>query len=356
MTGSLPPGLPEPERDLLLQAAVSLIPMTPDDLIGAAGQGDVSQVDRLVDRALLSRTADGEVLVPAATAEALRDNQGAEGAERHRRAIEMRLDRFEKGHGTLADLVEIARHHVVLNDTATMAGFAMDVADRLGDESVAAFLSEIIGWVPETGYAYLNLGERLAEALVATGELDAALARYELLRRAAQRLADDDPADAAAQRDVGDFHNRVGDVAMLRRDPVTAEAAYREGLAVAQRLAAADPAFRRELGISYTKLGDLALEAGDLTAAETAHREALAITERLAAADPGDAQAQVDLSLCLLGVGDVAMERLDLPTAEKAYRDGLAIAERLTGADPSDVQAQEAADLLRDRVRGFTDA
>jgi tetratricopeptide (TPR) repeat protein len=352
MTDSLPPGLSDGERALLRQAAVSLLPMTPADLIGACGQGDESQVDRLVDSALLSRTDDGEVIVPDSVAEALRSD---DDPERHRRAIDMRFTRFEENRGTLADLVEIARHHVALFDTGAMADFALDVADRLGDESAATFLSEVVAWVPETDRDYLNLGERLAEALVATGELDAALARYELVREAARRIAEADPADTQAQRDLSRSHDYLGDLAMHRGDAVTAEAAFRESMAIRQRLSTTDPDVQRELGISYGRLGDLAIDVGDLDAAESSHRSALAIAERLAAADPADAQAQVDLSLCLLGVGEVAMERLDLSTAEKSYRDGLAIAERLLAADPTDVQAQEAVELLRERVRGFTD-
>ncbi|WP_127501774.1 tetratricopeptide repeat protein [Actinoplanes solisilvae] len=404
---SLLAGLSETGRALLLQAAVSQLPMTSDDLLTATGQGDAAQVERLVDAGLLRLDDEGELAAPAPVIEELLPYQGEEVSARHHRAIDMRFSRFEKARGTLEDLVEIARHHVVLNLTEKMVDYALDVADRLEGERVTAFLSEVVGWVPETDRGYLDLSDRLGDALVATGDLDAARARYELALQAAQRSVDADPSDTTALRDLAAFHNRVGNMAQLRHDHPTAEASYRAGLAIARRLveadpsdtptqqdlcisldhvgdelmvegdtaaaeavyresfdirrrlAEADPGVERDLGISYSKLGDLAIEIGDLDSAESAHREALAITRRRAAAEPAVEQAQVDLSLCLLGIGDLEMERLDLSAAETAFRDGLAIAEQVAGriAD-DDVAAFDARDallLLRDRMRGFTD-
>ena len=64
---------------------------------------------------------------------------------------------------------------------------------------------------------------------------------------------------------------------------------------------------------------------GNLAEALKAYRDSLAIAERLAKADPGNAGWQRDLSVSYEKVGDVLMDQGNLPEALKAYRDSLAI-------------------------------
>ena len=68
---------------------------------------------------------------------------------------------------------------------------------------------------------------------------------------------------------------------------------------------------------------------GNLTKALQAYRDSLAIAERLAKADPGNAGWQRDLSVSYNNVGDVLVAQGNLTKALQAYRDSLAIAERL---------------------------
>jgi tetratricopeptide (TPR) repeat protein len=57
-----------------------------------------------------------------------------------------------------------------------------------------------------------------------------------------------------------------------------------------------------------------------------AYRDGLAIRERLAAADPSNTQWQRDMSASYGRVGDVLVAQGKLDEALKAYRDALAIA------------------------------
>ena len=75
--------------------------------------------------------------------------------------------------------------------------------------------------------------------------------------------------------------------------------AYRDSLAIAERLAKADPGnagWQRDLSVSYNKVGDVLKDQGNLPEALNAYRDSLAIAERLAKADPGNAQWQVDVA------------------------------------------------------------
>ena len=115
--------------------------------------------------------------------------------------------------------------------------------------------------------------------------------------------------------------------------------AYRDSLAVGERLAEADPGnagWQRDLSVSYIKVGNVLKDQGNLPEALKAYREDLAIAERLAKADPGHAGWQRDLSVASDKVGDLLKDQGNLPEALKAYRDSLAIAERLAKADPGD--------------------
>jgi hypothetical protein len=81
-----------------------------------------------------------------------------------------------------------------------------------------------------------------------------------------------------------------------------------DGLAIAERLAAADPAnaqTQRDLSVSYNKLGDVMSAVGNLAEAERLFRDGLATAERLAAADPANAQTQRDLSAVRQRIDDL---------------------------------------------------
>ncbi|HTW28913.1 MAG TPA: tetratricopeptide repeat protein, partial [Acetobacteraceae bacterium] len=74
--------------------------------------------------------------------------------------------------------------------------------------------------------------------------------------------------------------------------------AFRDGLAIRERLAAADPGnagWQRDLSVSHNKIGEVLVAQGKLAEALTAFRDSHAIFERLAAADPGNAGWQTDL-------------------------------------------------------------
>jgi hypothetical protein len=82
------------------------------------------------------------------------------------------------------------------------------------------------------------LGE-FSAAYAALGDTDRQLASAAEALAIAERLAERNPGGAEEQRDLAAGHNRVGDVLAARGDLPGAVAAYRAGLAAAERLAAA---------------------------------------------------------------------------------------------------------------------
>jgi tetratricopeptide (TPR) repeat protein len=93
--------------------------------------------------------------------------------------------------------------------------------------------------------------------------------------------------------EFGDTYLSLGDLEQALK-------AYRNGLAIRERLAAADRTntlWRRDLSVSYGKIGEVLLAQGKLDEALRAYRDGLAIAERLAAADRSNAAWQRDLSV-----------------------------------------------------------
>jgi tetratricopeptide (TPR) repeat protein len=93
--------------------------------------------------------------------------------------------------------------------------------------------------------------------------------------------------------------------------------------------------WQRDLAISYEKVGNVLRAQDKLDEALTAYRDSLAIYERLAAADRSNTRWQRDLSISYNTIGHVLRAQGKLDEALKAYRDSLAIRERLAAANPN---------------------
>jgi Tetratricopeptide repeat len=135
---------------------------------------------------------------------------------------------------------------------------------------------------------------------------------------------------AAAEETVADAPKRQGNLREALKS-------FRDGLAVADRLAKSDPGnalWQRDLSVSYEKIGDALADQGNLAEALKSYHDALSIRDRLAKADPGNLNWQRDLSVSFNKIGEVLVAQGNLAEALKSFRDGLAIADRLAKSDP----------------------
>jgi hypothetical protein len=87
-----------------------------------------------------------------------------------------------------------------------------------------------------------------------------------------------------------------------------------------------DPGWQRDLSVADDKIGDVLVAQGNLSEALKSYRDGLAIADRLAKAGPGNAQWQSDLVVSLVKLGDAG----DDPRAR--YTRALAITQRLDAA------------------------
>ena len=195
--------------------------------------------------------------------------------------------------------------------------------------------------------------DRIGDVQVARGDLSGALKSYRNGLAIADRLAQADPGNAGWQRDLSVSYDRVGDVQVAQGDLAGALKSYRDSLAIRDRLAQSDPGnagFQRDLFVSHVKIGDVQVAQGDLAGALKSYRDGLAIAERLAQADPGNAGWQRDLSVSYDRVGDVQVAQGDLAGALKSYSDSLAIFDRLAQSDPGNADWQRDLSVSTNKI------
>jgi tetratricopeptide (TPR) repeat protein len=161
------------------------------------------------------------------------------------------------------------------------------------------------------------------------------------------------------QRDLAVLYEKVGEVLAAQGKLEEALKAYRDGLAIAEPLAAADRSnaqWQRDLGIwyrkvgevlaaSYQKVGDVRAAQGKLEEALKAYRDGFAIVERLAAADRSNTQWQRDLAVGHAKLASVYLRLGNVADASETLRKGREIMARLVTIAPSNAHWKE--DLAR---------
>jgi hypothetical protein len=159
--------------------------------------------------------------------------------------------------------------------------------------------------------------KRVESALRAQLARPALLACLALHARLAEAWGED------ATRDGWLARMKRGDVFITLGDVPYALAAFRGGIALCDRLAAADPAnteWQRDLSVSHDLIGDVLVAQGDGAGALDAYRAGLTIRERLAAADPANAEWQRDLFVSLIRVVMLLLQAKDTGACAAARR------------------------------------
>ena len=138
-------------------------------------------------------------------------------------------------------------------------------------------------------------------------------------------------------------HNKIGDVLVAQGDLPGALKSFRDGLAIADRLAKSDPGnagWQFDLGISNERVGNVQIAQGDLSAALASYQARHAIISQLAKSDPGNARWQRDLAISNERLGDIYRDQGNQGEARQAFERALAAYGELISRNPGDVQSQ----------------
>jgi hypothetical protein len=123
-------------------------------------------------------------------------------------------------------------------------------------------------------------------------------------------------------------YNKLGDVTLQLGQSDTALKSYQDGLEISRKLAEADPRdaqAQRDLSISYNKLGDVTLRLGQTDAAINYFLADLEISRTLAEVDPRDVQAQRDLMVSHYNLGRAERQRFEYQPAIEHFEAGIAV-------------------------------
>jgi hypothetical protein len=285
--------LSDDERAVLLQAAVSNAPMNSDDLAlawhGANPDPDprrtVRAVRRLVDLTLLGRSDGDDLLVHPWIAEALRALDDGGWPDRHSRALDMRWTRLRSSRWVFADLVDAGRHYAALSRFDDLEQFTHAAIAAIGGTSgSAALLGELVPLVPPVSRPFLILVDLELGLLTDLGLTAAARTRGQALIDTARRLAEADPSNSQAQRDLSISYERLADMAVRNGDLDTARQLFDDAIAIHVRLAEADPSNVskwRDLLYPMNRLADVITELGDAEQGVAIRREATDLARRL---------------------------------------------------------------------------
>jgi tetratricopeptide (TPR) repeat protein len=299
------------ERKVLLQTAVSSLPVEVPDLTAALADPRLDETaithaaQRLANLSLLVHTAEG-LWVHRWTAEGLREHQTPDDYVNHcRRAGELRRRRIASAPRDVAEGIEATQNFLDAQDWDRAAGIATGVADFLAQDSNLrrlSFAAQVLTALPPQHHDYHLFVDHEAASLVALGFTDEAVQRYRRLVDTFTRLARAEPGRADYQRDLSVSYNKLADLNAALGQGEQALTLYQQSLDIAERLARAEPGradYQRDLSVSYNKLGlcfaQLGLAEEAAAALERHLQLALDVYERL----PGQVNAVVDLAFAL---------------------------------------------------------
>ena len=179
---------------------------------------------------------------------------------------------------------------------------------------------------------------------------------YQSTLAIAQALADQDPSNAQAQRDLSVSYSKIGDIEQSQGRLEAALQNYQSALAIRQALADQDPSnaeMQRDLSVSYNNIGDIERLQGKLEEALQNYQSDLAIAQALADQDPSNAQAQRDLSISYNNIGDIERRQGRLEEAMESYQKALSLIETLVSLDSENAQWQEDFTRIGARIEAL---
>ena len=282
---------------------------------------------------------------------------------------DLRRALLEKARTGLKKILDEARKQGSPDQTLAWSHFRMgDVEQQLGNTLAAQkeyqagyeLAKQLADVDPKNADAQRDLSvifNRLGDVTRRLGQTKDALDFFQKGLVVSQRLADADPKNAMIQHDLSVSFDRLGDVTRRLGQTKDALDFFQKGQVVSQRLADADPknaVAQRDLSVNFNKLGDVTRQLGQTKDALDFYQKGLVVRQRLADADPKNADAQRDLSISFNNLGDVTLQLGQTEAALDFYHKYNVICQRLADADPKNAEAQRDLGISFNRLGNVT--
>ncbi|MGH3852869.1 MAG: TIR domain-containing protein, partial [Pseudonocardiaceae bacterium] len=236
--------LDDAERQVLLQTAVSNLPVKVPDLTAAlsdTGLDDTAithAAQRLADLSLVVHTDEG-LWVHRWTAEGLREHQTPDDyRNRCRRAGELRQRRIASSSRDVTEWIEATQNFLDAQDWDRATKVATRVADFLAQNSNLrrlSFAAQMLAELPPQHHDYHLFVDHEAASLVALGFTDEAVQRYRRMIDAFTQRARAEPGRADYQRDLSVSYERLADLNAALGQGEQALQLYQQSLDIAER-------------------------------------------------------------------------------------------------------------------------
>jgi tetratricopeptide (TPR) repeat protein len=191
------------------------------------------------------------------------------------------------------------------------------------------------------------------DVLRALGDLGGALTNYRNGLAIAQRLAKKEPVNIHWQGDIAVSYNAIGDILREQGNLTGAFESYHNSFVIDEKLAEQDPdstPWQSDLALSYEKIGDILHQQGNLTGALRSYRDSLAIRQKLDTQYPGNPAWHHDLAASYERIGDVLRDQGDLKEALDSQNKSLAIRQKLADQDPGNAGLQRDLAASYERI------
>jgi tetratricopeptide (TPR) repeat protein len=165
----------------------------------------------------------------------------------------------------------------------------------------------------------------------------------------ARALAEADPLNARAQRELAACLDKVGNALLATGEQNGALTNYNEAFVIRQKIAAADAKnaeLQRDLSISHDKLGEVSTATSNIAGALAHYQEALRIDSNFASRDT---QSLLDRANSLEKIGSLLLQRGDVNSALEHQQKGRTLREDVVQQDQENVNARRdvASSYLR---------
>ena len=330
----------------LADEPVTALRETTGEWIARWGRKHRTFVRAAVAAALVVAAVSGAALVVVdqarrATAKALVAETEAKGAEAaQRRLAETRetqaIDAVKRFRDAVANEREL-KNSPQLGDLRNRLlkeplAFFKDLRDRLQSDNDTR--SESLARLASASF---DLGVLTDEI----GDKEDALVAYRESLAVLQKLADDNPAVTEYRRDLATSHNNIGVLLSAIGKPAEVLAAHESALAIRQKLANDNPTvteFQNDLAASQNNIGLLLSNTGKPAEALAAYESALAILQKLADGNPTGGQFQSGLATSHENIGLLLSHTGKPAKALAAFESALAIRQQLAVDNPTVIQ------------------
>jgi tetratricopeptide (TPR) repeat protein len=170
-----------------------------------------------------------------------------------------------------------------------------------------------------------------------------ALAAFREELALSERLAASDPNSVEYRRNVAFSHENIGMMLLSLGDPQAALASFRQRLAGFEALAALDPtsmAHQRNILVSHNQIAGTLRALGDTEGARRSHLATYELAQRLLAHDPSSIVALADVHGAAYNLALVAQDVADHATAQSRLEEALTLARRMVAADPNSTETR----------------